>query len=114
MMPHGKVTLAIGEKCIYAITRLADENEYKAVSSEPANGFQPIAAANVRLESFSDGVAGLPPEIAKILEDIKPQGELNLLVRPVTRGLAIRLTADGEAVRTGAAIAKKRVLADVD
>jgi hypothetical protein len=52
--------------------------------------------------------------MAKILEDIKPQGELNLLVRPVTRGLAIRLTADGEAVQTGAAIAKKRVLADAD
>jgi hypothetical protein len=52
MMPHGKVTLAIGEKCIYAITRQADESEYKAVSSEPANGFQPIAAANVRFESL--------------------------------------------------------------
>jgi hypothetical protein len=100
MMPHGKVTLAIGEKCIYAITRLADENEYKAVSSEPANGFQPIAAANVRLESFSDGVAGLPPEIAMVVENIQPQGNVKLLVRPITRGLAVRLTADGEAVQT--------------
>ena len=100
MMPHGKVTLAIGEKCIYAITRLADESEYKAVSSEPANGFQPIAAANVRLESLLDGVVGLPPEIAMVVENIQLQGDVNLLVRPITRGLAVRLTADGEAVQT--------------
>ena len=86
------------------MTRLADETEYKAVSSEPANGFQPIAAANVRLESLLDGVAGLPPEMAIIVEDIKPRGELNLLVRPITRGLAIRLTADGAAVQAGAAL----------
>lgn len=104
MMPLGKVTLAIGEKCIYAMTRLADETEYKAVSSEPTNEFQPIAAANVRLESLLDGVAGLPPEMAIIVEDIKPRGELNLLVRPITRGLAIRLTADAAAVQTGAAL----------
>ena len=104
MMPLGKVTLAIGEKCIYAMTRLADESEYKAMSSEPTNGFQPIASANVRLESLLDGVAGLPPEMSIIVEDIKPRGELNLLVRPITRGLAIRLTADGEAVQSGAAL----------
>ena len=104
MMPLGKVTLAIGEKCIYAMTRRADESEYKAVSKERANGFQPIAAAHVRLESLLDGVAGLPPEMAIIVEDIKPQGELNLLVRPITRGVAIRFTTDGEAIQTGAAI----------
>ncbi len=114
MMPLGKVTLAIGEKCIYAMTRRADESEYKAVSNEPANGFHPIATAHVRLESLLDGASGLPPEIATVVKDIKPQGELNLLVRPITRGLAIRLTADGEAVQTGAAIGKKRVLADAD
>ncbi len=100
MMPLGKVTLAIGEKCIYAMTRSVDEPEYKAVSSEPANGFQPIAAANVRLESLLDGVVGLPPEIAMVVENIQLQGDVNLLVRPITRGLAVRLTADGEAVQT--------------
>ena len=42
--------------------------------------------------------------MATVVGDIKPQGELNLLVRPITRGLAIRLTADGEAVQTGAAL----------
>ena len=104
MMPLGKVTLAIGGKCIYAMTRPADETEYKALSSEPTDGFQPIAAANVRLESLLAGVAGLPPEMAIFVEDIKPRGELNLLVRPITRGLAIRLTADGAAVQTGAAL----------
>ena len=88
------------------MTRLADESEYKAMSSEPTNGFQPIASANVRLESLLDGVAGLPPEISIIVEDIKPRGELNLLVRPITRGVAIRFTTDGEAVQTGAAIGK--------
>ena len=107
MMPLGRVTLAIGEKCIYAMTRFtADEREYKAVSSEPTSGFQPIAAATVQLESLFDGVAGLPPEMAMIVENIKPQGELNLLVRPITRGVAIRFTTDGEAVQTGAAIGK--------
>ena len=105
MMPLGRVTLAISEKCIYAMTRFtADEREYKAVSSEPTSGFQPIAAATVQLESLFDGVAGLPPEMSIIVEDIKPRGELNLLIRPITRGLAIRLTADGEAVQTGAAL----------
>ena len=104
MMPLGKVTLAIGEKCIYAMTGLADESEYKAVSSWPTNGFQPIASANVRLESLLDSVAGLPPEMAMIMDEIKPLGELNLLVRPITRGVAIRLTADGEALQTGAAL----------
>ena len=29
-----------------------------------------------------------------------PQGNVKLLVRPITRGLAVRLTADGEAVQT--------------
>ncbi len=107
MMPLGRVTLAIGEKCIYAMTRFtADEREYKAVSSEPTSGFQPIAAATVQLESLFDGVAGLPPEMAMIVENIKLQGELNLLVRPITRGVAIRFTTDGEAVQTGAAIGK--------
>ena len=100
LMPLGKVTLAIGEKSIYAMTRSVDEREYKAVSSEPANGFQPIAAANVRLESLLDGVVGLPPEIAMVVENIQLQGDVNLLVRPITRGLAVRLTADGEAVQT--------------
>ena len=104
MMPLGKVTLAIGEKCIYAMSRRVDESEYKAVLKVPANGFQPIAAAHVRLESLLDGASGLPPEMATVVGDIKPQGELNLLVRPITRGLAIRLTADGEAVQTGAAL----------
>ena len=104
MMPLGKVTLAIGKKCIYAMSRRVDESEYKAVLKEPANGFQPIAAANVRLESLLDFASGLPPEMATVVGDIKPQGQLNLLVRPITRGLAIRLTADGEAVQTGAAL----------
>lgn len=82
------------------MTRSVDEREYKAVASEPANGFQPIAAANVRLESLLDGVVGLPPEIAMVVENIQLQGDVNLLVRPITRGLAVRLTADGEAVQT--------------
>ena len=86
------------------MTRRADESEYKALSSEPANGFQPITTAHVRLESLLDGASGLPPEIATVVGDIKPQGEINLLVRPITRGLAIRLTADGEAVQTCAAL----------
>ena len=42
--------------------------------------------------------------MATVVGDIKPQGVLNVLVRPITRGLAIRLTADGEAVQTGAAL----------
>ena len=104
MMPLGKVTLAIGEKCIYAMSRRVDESEYKAVLKEPAYGFQPIAAAHVRLESLLDGASGLPPEMATVVGDIKPQGELNLFFRPITWGLAIRLTADGEAVQTGAAL----------
>ena len=104
MMPLGKVTLAIGDKCIYAMTRAADDSEYKAITGHPIDDFRPIAAANVRLESLFDGIAGLPPEMAMIVENLEPQGEVNLLVRPITRGLAIRVTADGEAVQTGAAL----------
>ena len=39
-----------------------------------------------------------------IVENLQPQGEVNLLVRPITRGLAIRVTADGEVIQTGAAL----------
>ena len=42
--------------------------------------------------------------MAMVVENLEPQGVLNVLVRPITRGLAIRLTADGEAVQTGAAL----------
>ena len=104
MMPLGKVTLAIGDKCIYAMTRAADDSEYKAITGHAIDDFRPIAAANVRLESLFDGIAGLPPEMAMIVENLEPQGEVNLLVRPITRGLAIRVTADGEAVQTGVAL----------
>ena len=104
MMPLGKVTLAIGEKCIYAMTRLADETEYKAVSSEPTNEFQPIAAANVRLESLLDGVAGLPTRNGNNCGGYKTTGELNLTRSTDYTGLAIRLTADAAAVQTGAAL----------
>ncbi len=86
------------------MSRRVDESEYKAVLKEPANGLQPIVAAHVRLAPLLDGASGLPPAMATVVEDIKPQGELNLLVRPITRGLAVRLTADGEAVQTGAAL----------
>lgn len=107
MMPLGKVTLAIGENCLYAMTQAADESEYKAVSREPVESFRPIAAVNVRLESLLGGVAELSPEMAMVSENLKPQGELDLLVRPITRGLAVRLSADGEAVQTGAALGTK-------
>ena len=105
MMPLGKVTIAIGENCFYAMTQAADESEYKAVSREPVESFRPIAAANVRIESLL-GVTELSPEMAMVSENLEPQGELNLLVRPISRGLAVRLSADGEAVQTGAAITR--------
>ena len=101
MAPLGKVTLAIGEKSVYAMTRAVDESEYEAVASEQTDQFQPIAAVDVRLEPLLDGVAGLPPQMAMVLENLEPQGELNLLVRPITRGVAVRLTADSEAVEFG-------------
>ena len=105
MMPLGKVTIAIGENCFYAMTQAADESEYKAVSREPVESFRPIAAANVRIESLL-GVTELSPEMAMVSENLEPQGELNLLVRPISRGLAVRLSTDGEAVQTGAAITR--------
>ena len=104
MAPLGKVTLAIGEKSMYAMTRAVDESEYEAVASEQTDQFQPIAAVDVRLEPLLDGVAGLPPQMAMVVENLKPQGELNLLVRPITRGVAVRLTADSEAVEFGGTI----------
>jgi hypothetical protein len=39
-----------------------------------------------------------------VVENIQPQGNVNLLVRPITRGLAVRLTADGEAIQTTGAL----------
>ena len=105
MMPLGKVTLAIGDKCIYAMTRAADDSEYNAITGHAIDDFRPIATANVRLESLFDGVVGLPPEMAMVVENLELQGEVTLLVRPITRGLAIRVTADGEAVQAGAALA---------
>ena len=101
MAPLGKVTLAIGEKSMYAMTRAVDSSEYEAVASEQTDQFQPIAAVDVRLEPLLDGVAGLPPQMAMVVEKLEPQGELNLLVRPITRGVAVRLTADSEAVEFG-------------
>ena len=101
MAPLGKVTLAIGEKSMYAMTRAVDESEYEAVASEQTDQFQPIAAVDVQLEPLLDGVAGLPPQMAMVVENLEPQGELNLLVRPITRGVAVRLTADSEAVEFG-------------
>ena len=105
IMPLGKVTLAIGDKCIYAMTRAADDSEYNAITGHAIDDFRPIATANVRLESLFDGVVGLPPEMAMVVENLELQGEVTLLVRPITRGLAIRVTADGEAVQAGAALA---------
>ena len=90
MAPLGKVTLAIGEKSMYAMTRAVDASEYEAVASEQTDQFQPIAAVDVQLEPLLDGVAGLPPQMAMVVENLEPQGELNLLVRPITRGVAVR------------------------
>ena len=100
MAPLGKVTLAIGEKSLYAMTRAVDESEYEAVASEQTDPFQPIAAVDVRLEPLLDGVFGVITN-GDGCENNEPQGELNLLVRPITRGVAVRLTADSEAVEFG-------------
>lgn len=101
-----KVTIAISDKQLYAMLRSEDDLEYKAPADGVVEDFRPMAAARMSYKECYEVAAGLQSDLAKLAEEKNAKGTVEVLLRSIPRGVAMRFTLDSDAITSGVTVGK--------
>lgn len=101
-----KVTVAISDKQLYAMLRSKDDLEYKAPADGVVEDFRPMAAVRMSYRECYEVAAGLQSDLAKLAEEKNAKGTVEVLLRSIPRGVAMRFTLDSDAITSGVTVGK--------
>jgi hypothetical protein len=101
-----KVTVAISDKQLYAMLRSEDDLEYKAPADGVVEDFRPMAAVRMSYKECYEVAAGLQSDLAKLAEEKNAKGTVEVLLRSIPRGVAMRFTLDSDAITSGVTVGK--------
>ena len=86
--------------------RSKDDLEYKAPADGVVEDFRPMAAVRMSYKECYEVAAGLQSDLAKLAKEKNAKGTVEVLLRSIPRGVAMRFTLDSDAITSGVTVGK--------
>ena len=109
-MPPYVVSLAVAEDAVYVIGK-GGEADHTAIEGTPDPDFKPFTSLEISLKPLMGLAAMVQPDLLQAIGGAGDvSGQVLFLMRPITRGVASRLSIDADGIKTIATVGMKAVM----